>query len=155
MPRTGHRTKDILTAPINQAILDTVGSQDILLDYQQADQLPDLFQPEELPTEITVEYGPGLVIEAEGPFDFDWHQETAEGVKEEFKPKPIETETEAETDRTWSNASRQKAERKTAPQTTPAHQQQSKLPALPLADQQPKPTGAFPWLVLVAALLGD
>ena len=45
MPRTGHRTKDILTAPINQAILDTVGSQDILLDYQQADHLPDLFQP--------------------------------------------------------------------------------------------------------------
>lgn len=165
MPKTGHRTKDILTAPIvNQAILDTVGSQDILLDYQQTDQPPDLFKPAPLPTEVTVTVGPGMVIEAEGPFDFKYFEDTAEGEKEEFKPKPKETETEAETetetetetDLTWSNVSRQKAERKTDSQTTPAHRHQSNLPALPLADQsQTKKSSGFSWLLLAAALLGD
>jgi hypothetical protein len=168
MPRTGHRTKDILTAPtVNQAILDTIGSQDILLDYQQTDQPPDLFKPAPLPTETTVTVGPGLVIQAEGPFDFEYFEDTAEGEKEEFKPKPIETDTEAEakpgateteteTDLTWSNVSRQKAERETDSQTTPAHQRQSNLPAFPLADQrQTKKSSGFSWLLLAAALLGD
>ena len=90
MPKTGHRVKDVLIAPINQAVLDTFGSTDSLLPYQ-SEPLPDLIKVEPEITEISVTVGPGFVIEAEGPFDPPWYEDTAEG-----KNKPIEKEPEPE-----------------------------------------------------------
>jgi len=88
MPKTGHRVKDVLTAPISQAVLDTFDSSETLLDYQQQ-PTPDLIKVDTGPTEISVEFGPGLAFEVDGPFDPNWYEEAAEG---EIKPKPIETE---------------------------------------------------------------
>ena len=108
MPKTGHRVKDVLSAPISQAVLDTFDSPDSLLPYQR-EPLPELIKVEPEVTEISVEFGPGFVIEAEGPFDPDWYEETAEGEKEEFKPVEKEPEPEKET------------EKETEEETTPAN----------------------------------
>ena len=69
MPRTGHRLRDFLTAPIlDPGIIDTFDSSDSLLPYRPEPE-PDLIKVEPEITEISVEFGPGFVIEAEGPFD--------------------------------------------------------------------------------------
>ena len=102
MPRTTHRLKDFLTAPIlDPGIIDTVESTDSFLPYRPEPE-PDLIKAEPEITEISVEFGPGFVIEAEGPFDPPWYEPVAEGeikpVKKEPEPeKETEKETEEET----------------------------------------------------------
>jgi len=97
MPRTAHRLKDFLIAPIlNPGIIDTFDSSDSLLPYRPEPE-PDLIKAEPEITEISVELKPGPAIEAKGPFDPDWYEEVAEGEKEEFKPVEKEPEPEKET----------------------------------------------------------
>ena len=111
MPKTGHRVKDVLTAPISQAVLDTFDSSETLLDYQQQ-PTPDLIKVEPEITEISVEFGPGFVIEAEGPFDHDRLYDPA--AKGELKPKPIETEDQTE-DKTQEETEKETQEETTDP----------------------------------------
>ena len=165
MPKTGHRVKEVLTAPISLAVIDTFDSTDSLLPYQ-SEPLPDLIKVEPEVTEISVELKPGPAIEAKGPFDFDWYEEVAEGEKEEFKPvekepepepeKKTQEETQEETDSDWSNVSRQKADR----------QNLETAPSTPVSPTMPGPTftetiteaksgGGGLLLLALAALLGD
>ena len=163
MPRTAHRLKDFLTAPIlAPGLIDTFASSDSLLPYR-AEPLPDLIKVEPEITEISVEFGPGFVIEAEGPFDPPWYEPVAKGeikpVKKEPEPEPekeIQEETQVETDPDWSNVSRQKADR----------QNLETAPSTPVSPTMPGPTftetitearsggGGLLFLAL-AALLGD
>jgi hypothetical protein len=173
MPKTGHRLKDFLTAPIlDPGIMDTVSSSDTLLDYQQQ-PTPDLTKVDTGPTEISVTVDiPGLAFEADGPFDHDRLYDPA--AKGELKPKPIETEdqtedktqeeteketqeeTQEETDSDWSNVSRQKADRQNlevdpftpANATTPG-------PTLPDTIIEARSGGGGLLLLALAALLGD
>ena len=165
MPKTGHRVKDVLSAPISQAVLDTFDSTDSLLPYQ-SEPLPDLIKVEPEVTEISVELKPGPAIEAKGPFDFDWYEEVAEGEKEEFKPvekepepepeKKTQEETQEETDSDWSNVSRQKADRQnleldpstSADPTTPG-------PTFTETITEARSGGGGLLLLALAALLGD
>ena len=160
MPRTGHRLRDFLTAPIlDPGIIDTFDSSDSLLPYRPEPE-PDLIKVEPEITEISVEFGPGFVIEAEGPFDPPWYENTAEGknkpVKKEPEPEP-EKKTQEETDSDWSNVSRQKADRQNLEIT----------PSTPVSPTTPGPTfspdtttearsgGGGLLLLALAALLGD
>jgi hypothetical protein len=113
MPRTGHRLRDFLTAPIlDPGIMDAVSSSDTLLDYQQQ-PTPDLTKVDTGPTEISVTVDiPGLAFEVDGPFDPNWYEEAAEG---EIKPKPIETEKETEKE------TQEETEKETQEETTPAN----------------------------------
>jgi hypothetical protein len=162
MPKTGHRVKDVLTAPISQAVLDTFDSSETLLDYQQQ-PTPDLIKVEPEITEISVEFGPGFVIEAEGPFDPNWYEEAAEGknkpVKKEPEPEPekeTQEETQEETGSDWSNVSRQKADRQNlevdpftpANATTPG-------PTFTETITEAKSGGGGLLLLALAALLGE
>ena len=160
MPRTAHRLKDFLIAPIlDPGIIDTFDSSDSLLPYRP-EPLPDLIKVEPEITEISVELKPGPAIEAKGPFDPDWYEEVAEGEKEEFKPvekePEPEKETQEETDSDWSNVSRQKADR----------QNLEVAPSTPVSPTTPGPTlpdtiiearsgGGGLLLLALAALLGD
>ena len=163
MPRTAHRLKDFLTAPIlDPGLIDTFDSSDSLLPYR-AEPLPDLIKVEPEITEISVEFGPGFVIEAEGPFDPPWYEPVAKGeikpVKKEPEPEPekeIQEETQEETNSDWSNVSRQKDDRQnleTAPSTpvsptTPG-------PTLPDTIIEARSGGGGLLLLALAALLGD
>ena len=99
MPRTAHRLKDFLIAPIlDPGIIDTFDSTDSLLPYRPEPE-PELIKVEPEVTEISVELKPGPAIEAKGPFDPDWYEEVAEGEKEEFKPVEKEPEPEKETEK--------------------------------------------------------
>lgn len=109
MPKTGHRVRDVLTAPISQAVLDTFDSSETLLDYQQQ-PTPDLIKVDTGPTEISVTIGPGLAFEADGPFDHSSLYDPA--AKGELKPKPIETE-----DKTQEEA-KEETEKETQEETT-------------------------------------
>ena len=100
MPKTAHRLKDFLTAPIlDPGIIDTVDSSDSLLPYRSEPE-PDLIKAEPEITEISVTVDiPGLAFEANGPFDHDSLYGPA--AKGELKPKPIKTEdkTQEETEK--------------------------------------------------------
>ena len=167
MPKTGHRVKDVLTAPISQAVLDTFDSSETLLDYQQQ-PTPDLIKVDTGPTEISVTIGPGLAFEADGPFDHSSLYDPA--AKGELKPKPIETEdktqeeakeetekeTQEKTGSDWSNVSRQKADRQnleldpstSADPTTPG-------PTFTETITEARSGGGGLLLLALAALLGD
>ena len=171
MPKTGHRVKDVLTAPISKAVLDTFDSSETLLDYQQQPS-PDLTKVDTRPTEISITLGPGLALEADGPFDHSSLYDPA--AKGELKPKPVETEdktedktqeeakeetekeTQEKTGSDWSNVSRQKADR----------QNLETAPSTPVSPTMPGPTftetiteaksgGGGLLLLALAALLGD
>ena len=111
MPRTAHRLKDFLTAPIlDPGIMDAVSSSETLLDYQQQ-PTPDLTKVDTGPTEISVTVDiPGLAFEVNGPFDHDSLYDPA--AKGELKPKPIETE-----DQTQEEA-KEETEKETQEETT-------------------------------------
>ena len=160
MPRTAHRQKDFLTAPIlDPGIIDTFDSSDSLLPYR-AEPLPELIKVEPEITEISVELKPGPAIEAKGPFDPDWYEEVAEGEKEEFKPvekepKP-EKETQEETDSDWSNVSRQKADRQNL-EVDPSTSVDPTTPGPTFTDTitEARSGGGGLLLLALAALLGD
>ena len=171
MPKTGHRVKDVLTAPISQAVLDTFDSSDSLLPYQP-EPLPDLIKVDTRPTEISITLGPGLAFEADGPFDHSSLYDPA--AKGELKPKPVETEdktedktqeeakeetekeTQEKTGSDWSNVSRQKADRQnleldpstSAEPTTPG-------PTFTETITEARSGGGGLLLLALAALLGD
>ncbi len=95
MPKTAHRLKDFLTAPIlNPGIIDTFDSSDSLLPYRPEPE-PDLIKVDTELTEISVTVDiPGLAFEAKGPFDHSSFYDPA--AKGALKPKPTETEDTAE-----------------------------------------------------------
>ena len=96
MPRTAHRLKDFLIAPIlDPGMIDTFDTTDSLLPYRPEPE-PELIKVEPEVTEISVEFGPGLAFEAEGPFDPPWYEPVAEG---EIKPVEIKPEPEKETEK--------------------------------------------------------
>jgi len=112
MPRTAHRLKDFLIAPIlDPGIMDAVSSSDTLLDYQQQ-PTPDLTKVDTGPTEISITIGPGWAFEADGPFDHDRLYDPA--AKGELKPKPIETEDQTE-DKTQEETEKETQEETTDP----------------------------------------
>ena len=159
MPRTAHRLKDFLIAPIlNPGIIDTFDSSDSLLPYRPEPE-PDLIKVEPEITEISVEFGPGFVIEAEGPFDPPWYEDTAEGknkpVKKEPEPEP-EKETQEETDSDWSNVSRQKADRQNL-EVDPSTSADPTTPGPTFTDTitEARSGGGGLLLLALAALLGD
>ena len=182
MPRTAHRLKDFLIAPIlDPGIMDAVSSSDTLLDYQQ--QLsPDLTKVDTGPTEISVTVDiPGLAFEVNGPFDHDSLYDPA--AKGELKPKPVETEdktedktqeetekepepepedktqeeTQEETGSDWSNVSRQKADRQNleVDPSTPASPTMPGPTLSPDTITEAKSGGGGLLLLALAALLGD
>ena len=164
MPRTAHRLKDFLTAPIlDPGLIDTFDSSDSLLPYRP-EPLPGLIKVEPEITEISVEFGPGFVIEAEGPFDPPWYEDTAEGknkpVKKEPEPEPekeTEKETQEETGSDWSNVSRQKADRQNfeVDPSTPAEPTVPGPTLSPDTITEARSGGGGLLLLALAALLGD
>ena len=165
MPRTAHRLKDFLIAPIlDPGIIDTFDSSDSLLPYR-VEPLPDLIKVEPEITEISVELKPGPAIEAKGPFDPDWYEEVAEGEKEEFKPvekepepeKETQEETQEETGSDWSNVSRQKADRQNL-EVDPSTSAEPTAPGPTLSPDtiiEARSGGGGLLLLALAALLGD
>ena len=179
MPKTGHRVKDVLTAPISQAVLDTFDSSETLLDYQQQPS-PDLTKVDTRPTEISITLGPGLAFEADGPFDHSSLYDPA--AKGELKPKPVETEdktedktqeetekepepepeketqeeTQEETDSDWSNVSRQKADRQNL-ELDPSTSADPTTPGPTFTETitEARSGGGGLLLLALAALLGD
>ena len=118
MPKTAHRLKDFLIAPIlNPGIIDTFDSSDSLLPYR-AEPLPDLTKVDTGPTEISITIGPGWAFEADGPFDHDRLYDPA--AKGELKPKPIETEdqTEDKTQEETEKETQEETEKETQEETT-------------------------------------
>ena len=113
MPRTAHRLKDFLIAPIlDPGIMDAVSSSDTLLDYQQQ-PTPALTKVDTGPTEISVTVDiPGLAFEVDGPFDHDSLYDPA--AKGELKPKPVETEDKTE-DKTQEETEKETQEETTDP----------------------------------------